>query len=314
MKHKIVALLAAIVAWQLGTAAPRTEIFAIKGADTLRMDFYPAAVEDAPCLVFMFGGGFIRGTRNAPQYIDFFEDMASRGYAVATIDYRLGLTPLLTATQKPTVGELVGLLKNSVDIAVEDLYSATSHLVAGADRLGIDPAKIIISGSSAGAIAVLTGEWRRATGKAESLLPEGFRYAGVVSMAGAIFTAEGRPRFKGVDMCPMLLFHGDADSNVPYRTLTVGKVGMFGSDYIYDKCLKKGDKPYYVCIYPDVDHVVAGAPYMQNREQIEWFINQIALGGRAFQVYELLADPAYPAKKGPRTVFDYIKANFGPQN
>ena len=43
-------------------------------------------------------------------------------------------------------------------------------------------------------------------------------------------------------------------------------------------------------------------------------INQIALGGRAFQVYELLADPAYPAKMGPRTVFDYIKANFGPQN
>ena len=111
MKHRIIALLAVIFAWQLGTAAPRTEVFAIKGTDTLRMDFYPTTAENAPCLVFMFGGGFIRGTRNAPQYIDFFEDMASRGYAVATIDYRLGLTPLLTATQKPSVGELVGFRK-----------------------------------------------------------------------------------------------------------------------------------------------------------------------------------------------------------
>ncbi|MBP3426450.1 MAG: alpha/beta hydrolase [Rikenellaceae bacterium] len=312
MKRILLTLLAVMALSPLGAATPQTETYAIKGDDTLRMDFYAAPHKDSPCLIFMFGGGFVRGTRNAEQYLDFFEDMASRGYAVATIDYRLGLSPLLTATSKPSVGELVDMLTESVQMAVDDLYSATSHIVQNAERLGVDPSKIIISGSSAGAIAVLTGEWQRATGQATEALPEGFRYAGVVSMAGAIYTTDGRP--SAVDgMCPLLLFHGDADSNVPYRKLAVGKVGMYGADYIYDKMLKKSGKPYYVCIYPDVDHVVAGAPYMQNREQIEWFINQIALGGRVFEVYEQIADPAYPVKRGPRTIFDYIRANFGPQ-
>lgn len=299
----------ALLVWLGAEAAPKTLIYEIKGEDTLRMDFYGVPDKDAPCMVFMFGGGFFTGQRNKPAYIDFFEDMNRNGIAVASIDYRLGLAQLHKMTSKPSVGELVGLLTASVDMAVEDLYSATRYLLAHTDELGISPSKIVPCGSSAGAISVLTAEWHRSRGEAD--LPEGFSYAGVISFAGAVYSTSGAPKWDVDKACPLMLYHGDADSNVPYRKLAVGKVGMFGTDYLYDKYLSRADAPYYVCIYRDVDHVVAGAPYLQNRQQICWFIDKIVLGKREFQVYEQVRDLAYPAKRPPRSIFDYVKANFG---
>lgn len=290
-------------------AAPKTFVYEIKGEDTLRMDFYGVPDRDAPCMVFMFGGGFFTGQRDKAEYVKFFEEMNRNGIAVASIDYRLGLAQLHKMTSKPSVGELVDLLSLSVDMAVKDLYSATRYLLANSEKLGISPSKIITCGSSAGAISVLTAEWRRSNGQAE--LPSEFAYAGVISFAGAVYSTSGAPKWDVEKACPLMLYHGDADCNVPYRKLAVGKVGMYGSDYIYDKFLRRGDKPYYVCIYRDVDHVVAGAPYLQNHEQICWFVDKIVLGARDFQVYEQVRDRAYPVKQPPRSVFDYIKANFG---
>lgn len=309
MKKFVLVVLCVLAAAQMRAAAPRTMIYDIKESDTLRLDFYEVSQSDAPCVVFMFGGGFFQGNRYREDYARFFEYLNSCGYAVASIDYRLGLAKLRSMTSKPSVGELVTMLTNSVDMAVSDLYSATRYLLANHAELGISPSKIITCGSSAGAISVLTAEWRRSEGCAE--LPEDFAYAGVISFAGAVYSSSGAPRWNVEKAAPVMLYHGDADSNVPYRKLVVGKVGMWGSDYIYDKFLRKSDKPYYMCVYLDVDHVVAGAPYLQHHEQIDWFIDKIALGGREFQVYDQMRDRAYPAKQPPRTIFDYIKANFG---
>ena len=79
--------------------APRiakyTDLYAVKGADSLFLDRYTAvSVEqnDArPCLVFVFGGGFIAGERDAEKYLPFFHYMVNQGYDVVSIDYRLGL-------------------------------------------------------------------------------------------------------------------------------------------------------------------------------------------------------------------------------
>ena len=309
MRKIVLAVLCAVGVVQLMASTPEIMIYDIKGSDTLRMDFYQAPQTDAPCVVFMFGGGFFTGRRDKPEYVKFFEYLNECGYAVASIDYRLGLAPLRSMTSKPSVGELVAMLTNSVDMAVRDLYSATRYLLQKHEKMGISPSKIVTCGSSAGAISVLTAEWLRSQG--ESNLPEGFAYAGVISFAGAVYSSSGAPKWDTETAAPIMLYHGDADSNVPYRKLSVGKVGMWGSDYLYDKFLRKSESPYYVCIYHDVDHVVAGAPYLQNHEQIRWFIDKIALGGRDFQVYEQVRDLAYPAKQPPRTIFDYIKANFG---
>ena len=47
-----------------------------------------------PCMIFVFGGGFVLGERNHEYYHRYFEHLAKEGIVVATIDYRLGLKDL----------------------------------------------------------------------------------------------------------------------------------------------------------------------------------------------------------------------------
>ena len=104
-------------------------------------------------------------------------------------------------------------------MAVEDLYDATAFIVDKADEWGIDSSQIVACGSSAGAITVLHGEY--ALCNASPLvqhLPAGFRYAGIVSFAGAIFEMGEELRWAS-QPAPMMLFHGDADANVPYNVI-----------------------------------------------------------------------------------------------
>ena len=68
--------------------APRiakyTDLYAVKGTDSLFLDRYTAVSveqDDArPCLVFVFGGGFIAGERDAERYLPFFHYMVNQGY------------------------------------------------------------------------------------------------------------------------------------------------------------------------------------------------------------------------------------------
>ena len=77
------------------TVSCDTFVYSVKGGDSLRLDRYtdtPAAEIDAkkPCMIFVFGGAFISGTRDAESYRPFFEYMArEQGYTVVSIDYRL---------------------------------------------------------------------------------------------------------------------------------------------------------------------------------------------------------------------------------
>ena len=78
-----------------------------------------------------------------------------------------------------------GTADNAVNIAVEDLFSATLFVLENAEQWQIDTEKIITSGSSAGAISVLQAEnaiCNRTSSAA--VLPQGFNYAGVISYAG----------------------------------------------------------------------------------------------------------------------------------
>ena len=56
-----------------------------KGSRTTFMD------RQKPTVLFMFGGGFIRGTRDDESYNSWFRMLTDNGYRVISIDYRLGL-------------------------------------------------------------------------------------------------------------------------------------------------------------------------------------------------------------------------------
>ena len=80
----------------------KTHLFAVKGADSLYLDHYVADVEGLrPCVIYIFGGGFVNGQRYADWYDTYFEMLLNEGYDVVSIDYRRGLRELITKGQSP---------------------------------------------------------------------------------------------------------------------------------------------------------------------------------------------------------------------
>ena len=144
---------------------------------------------------------------------------------MATIDYRLGLKDV----KKMGIAQ-VDVLENAINMAVEDLCAATRYLVDNAEALGIDPRKLILCGSSAGAITVLQTEWAHSNGAAcTQALPSDFRYAGVVSFAGAVLSRSGAIRY-GREPAPTLFLHGTADKIVEYKHIHLLRNHFDGSD------------------------------------------------------------------------------------
>jgi acetyl esterase/lipase len=108
------------------------------GADPRqRMDFTPAEARRAPLFIFIHGGAWAFGDkRMAGHMAAHFHGL---GYAFASLNYRL--VPDADPAQQ-----------------AEDVAAAIAHLVRNAERLGIDPDRIILSGHSAGAhLAALVG-------------------------------------------------------------------------------------------------------------------------------------------------------------
>ena len=205
---------------------------------------------------------------------------------------------------------MVKALANAVNVAVEDLYGATNYIIANAEAWRIDPTLIMISGSSAGAITALQAEWMRCNGdKMAEVLPDGFRYAGVVSCAGAIFSTKGKPKFKR-ETAPMLLFHGTSDSNVPYHKSSIAGIGFFGSKHIA-KHLDKVPSPYYFYSAEYVTHTLAATPFIDQQDLILQFINDYVLRGRRLYIEAQIYDPTIPQRPTRFTPMDYIKTNYG---
>jgi acetyl esterase/lipase len=100
-------------------------------APGLPMDFYRAVgrATPAPCVVMIHGGGWDNGDRT--QLPEVNHHLASRGYAVAAVSYRLA-----PATVWP--GQ------------ADDITAAIAYLKSHAVELGIDPARLVLMGRSAG--------------------------------------------------------------------------------------------------------------------------------------------------------------------
>jgi acetyl esterase/lipase len=142
---RLFALLALLFALALPAAAqverPRPPAGTVEiayGGDPLqRLDFTPAARGAAPLVLFIHGGGWRRGDkRMAARMAAHFH---GRGYAFASINYRLA--PDATVDQQGA-----------------DTAAALARLLDDAPRLGIDRRKVMLIGHSAGAhLAALVG-------------------------------------------------------------------------------------------------------------------------------------------------------------
>ncbi|MBR4995059.1 MAG: carboxylesterase family protein [Alistipes sp.] len=307
----IIALTASANVWA-EEITKHTHLYAVKGADSLYLDHYVAPVEGKrPCMIFVFGGGFSRGERCNELYLNYFKYLTKQGLDVVSIDYRLGLKKLRgTGTAGYSIKDMVALFNNTVNMAVEDLFSATLYIMDNAEEWNIDTTNILTSGSSAGAITVLQAEHNICNKSSlAAMLPEGFNYAGVISFAGAIFSTKGTPKWDS-QPAPIMLFHGDADTQVPYDKASLLGVGFYGSKFLSEEFEKRGWSYWFYSITNDT-HNVAGTPMYDNLNEIATFIKDFAIDRRPLQITTMESDGKLPERKKKFKVMDYVKANYG---
>ena len=298
---KIVLLFALFAtAWQvIAQAQPRTYQFAERDTCKLYLDVYQpgTAVRNDYCIVFVFGGGFIMGERNNKGYIPYYQKLIDQGYTVVAIDYRPGLKG---ANMRGV--NMVSSLDHAIQIAVEDLFSATRYLIDHHTEIGIDTSKIILCGSSAGAITVLQGDYELCNRtELAQVLPAEFHFAGVLSFSGAIYSHNGALKYKERP-APTFIMHGKEDRLVTYKSIRFGKLGFFGGDPII-KRFEKFNYPYMAYRYEGLGHEVAGL-MLHNAEITDWFIKQYIVNKQFMQIDATILDKSVKSNKWGR-----MKAN-----
>ena len=280
-----------------------TYIFEKRDTCDLFLDIYNPAegsqtsIEDIekPTILFMFGGGFIRGTRNDESYLPWFKAMTEDGYRIVSIDYRLGLK----GSDKVGVAQ-VGALDKAIHMGVEDLYSATNFLNDNAAELGINPSNIVIGGSSAGAIIAMQAEYEICNGTSwTSVLPEGFRYAGVMSFSGAILSREGKVDYRLHSPAPTLMLHGTADELVPYKQIAILHLGFFGGGKLVERFQKFG---YNFNMYHFIGYgheIAASMPTTMDLQKR--FLETNVMKGKKRIVEAWISDPDVYKGSGPQS-------------
>jgi acetyl esterase/lipase len=197
-----------------------TLTYANRGSESLQLDLYrgEGANTSAPLVVVVHGGSWEGGNRvDLPPLSNY---LAARGYAVASIDYRL-------APQHP------------FPAARDDLLDALAYLRENAASLGIDPERVVLLGRSAGAqlalLVAYTANEHAIRGVISFYGPTDFPYiythptnpavldsdrvlkqflGGGLEQAPATYDAASPVNFVGDDTPPTLLIHGGRDELV----------------------------------------------------------------------------------------------------
>lgn len=133
--------------WSKQTAVPDAEAtYSTFDGEPLQLSIYrPPDADSAPVLVFIHGGGFVAGSRDAhgPD----FRWFADRGWLTISIDY-----PLSSAAQHlwDVVGQRIGC--------------ALGWITANASKYGGDPTRMSLSGDSAGGNLAINAAYMAANG------------------------------------------------------------------------------------------------------------------------------------------------------
>lgn len=234
-----VVLASAALAWGKGSYPPamegaRVETYKSVGGADLKVWIFEPTNAPAPraAIVFFFGGGWRSGSPS--QFEPQCRHFAARGMVAVAADYRVATRQQVKPAE-----------------CVADAKSCVRWLRRNAERLGIDPHRLVAAGGSAGghlaaAVATLPGLDEKGEDAAVSCVPDA-----LVLFNPALMTAP----FGGLDMkgfganltaerfgCapqeispihhvrpglpPTLIQHGRADTAVPYATVEAFRDAM----------------------------------------------------------------------------------------
>ena len=298
MKKIILISLALCLA--VAASAQETYLFAQRDTCSLYLDIFRPTEgsettfegKEKPAIIYIFGGGFLMGQRVDDFKREWFQRLNDNGYALITIDYRLGMKGYRIGKGLSGLKKASDRFYQSQQMGVEDLFSAISFLAENRDELGIDPSNLVVSGSSAGAIVSLAAEYDIVCGRTAGL-PDGFQFKGVMSFAGGVVSLNGVPRYPSAP-CPTLLMHGTADGAVAYDKLCLGGRGIWGSSFLAEQWARKGYTGW--CIYRFKDRLHDIASYMNYLWDIEQaFLEQNVILGSPRRVDAMVDDPTLPS-------------------
>jgi acetyl esterase/lipase len=176
-----------------------------------------------PVIVFFFGGGWKNGTFE--QFVPQSQYFASRGIVAISADYRI-----------------LNKHKTQPDKSVEDAKSAIRWVRANAEKLGIDPGKVIAGGGSAGghlaAATALVEKFEAADDPKASAVPnalvlfnpflngkdrtiEGSDGSNIAeAMSPTLYLKKGAP--------PTILFYGTSDAMVEHGREFIARAKPLG--------------------------------------------------------------------------------------
>ncbi len=269
-----------------------TLTYATKDGENLDLDIYlpqADAETERATLIYVHGGGFKEGQRDRESIKEFCTRMANYGYVVASISYRL--------TRKGKPGGFgcdcpANEKLNTFYAAVEDIQDATFFLIENRHQFAINPQKIILAGSSAGAESVLNTAYQPPYCYGLDSGPVSF--AGVISMAGAIPDTTSLYNESAV---PSMFFHGTDDPIVPYASAphhycTKDKAGylmLHGAQTLAEK-LHKLEVPYWLHTTCGGKHEMANKPLETYFDEIIEFCYDYVIKGIGEPKHTLLKD------------------------
>lgn len=260
---------------QNSSSVKETYLYAVKGNDSLFLDrMYDsqfASDDKRPTMIFMFGGGWAYGNRGGD-----YRYLTNIGVQVISIDYRKALTRYGYSN---VIGTMPDTLSHAINVALDDLTDATAFVLSHAEEWKIDIDKVMFSGSSAGAITTLHLVYDVFnSGTYSSRLPAQFKPAGYIGYAGAIINEETDLKWK-VAPCPMMFFHGSADTTVPIEKVNVNKLTVFGPNYILAQIREMG-VPTWLYLEEGADHVMSYKPFIgHNNAEIQTFVKKYVVEG-----------------------------------
>ncbi len=291
-----------------------TEVFSIKGQDTLRLDTYydkkaEVKPEGRPVLVHIHGGGFVGGSRiNAAQEV-FCRYMAEHGWLVANVDYRLAGIRVNEDGSVHNPYNIDGTV-SAIRLSCSDIIDAINYSLQKKEW-NANPSSICLVGGSAGACASLQIMYDLCNDEPYTRqLDSRARIAGVISQSGCISLKADTLVWKKKP-CPIMSFHGDKDFIIPAQTSADWgpefKVDctFFGPDYYLTQLDSMGVS-YWKWNEWGTDHVMAMKPLTTYLGEQLRFLNDFCLGGLQTVTTTDVRDKEPASMKDVPTMIKYV--------
>lgn len=251
-----------------------TYVYATKNGIDLELDFYPAKNPSAT-VIFVHGGGFYSGTRKEETIMHFCDSLSKAGINAVNMSYRLHLVGQSFHCDQPVENKI-----RAIEVAAEDIVTATDWLLQRATEFQINPTTIVLMGSSAGAEAAIYAQYNL----------QSTAFSAIISCAGA---ATDLSKINQQSAIPMLMFHGTCDALVPYdegihhycADNTVGALYLFGSHSIFQKMVDLNVSVELVTACGG-KHGSAVSPLKNDIPLILEFIRRVHLKGQ-FTIHEI---------------------------